>query len=298
MDMRSINGQVALSRVAMGMLYLHQMEQRSDAFSLIEYAISRGITTFDHADNYGNGACEARFGEWLAANKARRGEIQIVTKCGNIHPANDRKLDFPITYNTQASYILESVDASLKRLNTDYLDVLLLHRCDRLTDFEQVAQAFSRLRRSGKVRAFGVSNFSVTQFELLQGCFPELKINQMPYSVYDLTNFENSWDQVAMARGVQLMAYSPLAAGKIFSEQSEKAGRIRTALEEIRAETGAPSIGHVAYAFLYKSPANLIPVLGTTKPARIDCAVEALVYPLTHEQWYYLYSASLGHRMV
>lgn len=295
----NLNNQVSISEIALGMLYLNKFEDGKKLSEFLSSALEMGITTFDHADNYGGGSCEELFGHWLSQQKlVKREEIQLLSKCGNIHPENNRSLDYPITYRTDYDYIMSSAERSLGRLQTDYLDILLLHRCDRLTDFEQVAKAFETLQAQGKVRSFGVSNFTPDQVSLLKNCYPEIVINQLSYSAYDLINFENNSDIYSMQNGVHLMAYSPLANGKIFVEQSEKAQRIRTALEEIRKEQGAPTVAHMAYAFLYRSPAGIIPVVGSTRPERVKCAIEALDYTLTSNQWYYIYTAVLGHRML
>lgn len=299
MEEISLNDEVKVSRLIAGMLHINVFSDKKALDDFLSGILELGITAFDHADNYGNGICEELFGEWLYNKKTvDRDQIQIISKCGNIHPADNRRLPYPICYNTEYQYILDSVDRSLRRLQTDYLDVLLLHRCDRLTDFSQVAAAFEKLRAQGKVKSFGVSNFSPLQVELLRSCWQEIAVNQLAFSVYDLQNFENDSDLYSMNREIRLMAYSPLANGALFTEESEKAKRLRTALEEIRQELSAPSIAHVAYAFLLRPPAKIMPVVGSVKLGHIRCAAEACNLRLTSNQWYYLYTASLGHRML
>lgn len=255
-----------------------------------------GITTVDHADIYGQYECERLFGEALALDKSLRSDIQIVTKCdinlcGAKHP--DRKVNH---YDTSAAHIYQSVNNSLERLGVDELDVLLIHRPDALMDADEVAEAFSELHKVGKVKHFGVSNFSPRQFELLQSRLSkplvtnQVEINPLQFDVVH----DGTLDQLQMLR-VRPMAWSCLGGGALFSGQGEQESRVRQELEAIREEVGAQSIDEVVYAWVRKLPSLPIPIIGSGKIERVQSAVNALKIELSREQWYRVWVASKGH---
>ncbi|MDF5463047.1 aldo/keto reductase, partial [Vibrio parahaemolyticus] len=192
--------------------------------------------------------------------------------------------------------IYQSVNNSLERLNVDEIDVLLIHRPDVLMDADEVAEAFSELHKVGKVKHFGVSNFTPRQFELLQSRLGKpLVTNQVEINPL---NFEVAHDgtleQMQMLR-TRPMAWSCLGGGSIFSGDSEQAVRVRNELEAIREEVGAASIDQVIYAWVRRLPSNPIPIIGSGKIERVQTAVNALNIELTREQWYRVWVASKGH---
>ncbi|ELP6733516.1 aldo/keto reductase family oxidoreductase [Vibrio vulnificus] len=264
--------------------------------TFLKQHIEMGITTVDHADIYGQYECEHLFGEALALDKSLRSDIQIVTKCdinlcGAKHP--DRKVNH---YDTSAAHIYQSVNNSLERLGVDELDVLLIHRPDALMDADEVAEAFSELHKVGKVKHFGVSNFSPRQFELLQSRLSkplvtnQVEINPLQFDVVH----DGTLDQLQMLR-VRPMAWSCLGGGALFSGQGEQASRVRKELEAIREEVGAQSIDEVVYAWVRKLPSLPIPIIGSGKIERVQSAVNALQIELSREQWYRVWVASKGH---
>ncbi|HDM8128223.1 TPA: aldo/keto reductase family oxidoreductase [Vibrio harveyi] len=267
-----------------------------ERFSFLKQHIELGITTVDHADIYGNYECEALFGEALALDKSVREQIQIVTKC-DINLCGDKTPERKINhYDTSAAHIYQSVNNSLERLNVDEIDVLLIHRPDVLMDADEVAEAFSELHKVGKVKHFGVSNFTPRQFELLQSRLSkplvtnQVEINPLNFEVAH----DGTLDQMQTLR-VRPMAWSCLGGGSIFTGDTEQAVRVRNELEMIREEVGANSIDEVIYAWVRRLPSKPMPIIGSGKIERVHSAVNALNIELTREQWYRVWVASKGH---
>ncbi|TOD43574.1 aldo/keto reductase [Vibrio parahaemolyticus] len=267
-----------------------------ERLSFLKQHIELGITTVDHADIYGNYECEALFGEALALDKSVRDQIQIVTKC-DINLCGDKTPERKINhYDTSSAHIYQSVNNSLERLNVDEIDVLLIHRPDVLMDADEVAEAFTELHKVGKVKHFGVSNFTPRQFELLQSRLSkplvtnQVEINPLNFEVAH----DGTLDQMQMLR-TRPMAWSCLGGGSIFSGESEQVIRVRNELEAIREEVGATSIDQVIYAWVRRLPSKPIPIIGSGKIERVQTAVNALNIELTREQWYRVWVASKGH---
>lgn len=267
-----------------------------ERLSFLKQHIELGITTVDHADIYGNYSCEQLFGEALAIDPSLREQIEIVTKC-DINLCSDlvpeRKINH---YDTSKQHIVNSVNNSLSRLNIDNIDVLLIHRPDVLMDADEVAEAFAELKQQGKVNHFGVSNFTPSQFDLLQSRLDaplvtnQVEINPLNFEVAH----DGTLDQLQMKR-VKPMAWSCLGGGAIFSGLSEQQVRVRNELEAIREEVGAESIDQVIYAWVRRLPSNPLPIIGSGKIERVQTAVDALNITLTREQWYRVWVASKGH---
>ncbi|EHV9704838.1 aldo/keto reductase family oxidoreductase [Vibrio parahaemolyticus] len=267
-----------------------------ERLSFLKQHIELGITTVDHADIYGNYECEALFGEALALDKSVRNQIQIVTKC-DINLCGDKTPERKINhYDTSSAHIYQSVNNSLERLNVDEIDVLLIHRPDVLMDADEVAEAFTELHKVGKVKHFGVSNFTPPQFELLQSRLGkplvtnQVEINPLNFEVAH----DGTLDQMQMLR-TRPMAWSCLGGGSIFSGESEQSIRVRNELEAIREEVGATSIDQVIYAWVRRLPSKPVPIIGSGKIERLQTAVNALNIELTREQWYRVWVASKGH---
>ncbi|MEF1339219.1 aldo/keto reductase, partial [Vibrio rotiferianus] len=236
------------------------------------------------------------FGEALALDKSVREQIQIVTKC-DINLCGDKTPERKINhYDTSAAHIYQSVNNSLERLNVDEIDVLLIHRPDVLMDADEVAEAFSELHKVGKVKHFGVSNFTPRQFELLQSRLGKpLVTNQVEINPL---NFEVAHDgtlDLMQTLRVRPMAWSCLGGGSIFTGDTEQAVRVRNELETIREEVGANSIDEVIYAWVRRLPSKPMPIIGSGKIERVHSAVKALNIELTREQWYRVWVASKGH---
>lgn len=260
--------------------------------AFIEHHLSLGITTVDHADIYGDYGCEAAFGEALRLAPGLREQLQIVTKCGIATRA--RAENSIGHYITDAHHIRASAEASLRHFATDYLDVLLIHRPDPLMDADDVAEAFIALHQSGKVRHFGVSNFTPAQFTLLQSRLPfSLVTNQVEISPLEQsTLLDGTLDHCQQLR-MRPMAWSCLAGGRLFNDPHYQP--LRDELESVRQESGARTIEQVVYAWVQMLPSRPLPIIGSGKTARVTEAVEACRLRLSRQQWFRIRKAALGY---
>ncbi|MDX1805615.1 MAG: aldo/keto reductase [Paenisporosarcina sp.] len=279
---------LSFSRIIHGLWRLTEWNMSNEeVLTLIEDCLKAGITTFDHADIYGNYTCEKKFGDALALKPELRKEMEIVTKCGIKLVSSNRPEHSIKSYDTSKEHIIASVNKSLQNLQTDYIDVLLIHRPDPFMDPAKVAEAFTQLKIEGKVRHFGVSNFKRSQFKMLQSYldFP-LITNQIELSAYQLENFEDGTLDLCQEERIAPMAWSPLAGGNIFSSNEDRAKNLRIALERIAGEIGATAIDEVLYAWLLCHPANIMPIVGSGKMNRIESAIRALDLSLSRDQWF------------
>ncbi|OLN23826.1 oxidoreductase [Domibacillus antri] len=268
----------------------------TDTLNLIEHALERGITTFDHADIYGSYTCETLFGHALKEKPSLRSQMELVTKCGIVLPSKQRPEHKTHHYNTTKAHILLSIENSLRNLQTDYIDLLLIHRPDPFMDPQETADAFVQLQKEGKVRHFGVSNFKDHQWRMLESYLPfPLVTNQLELSAYNLENFEDGTLNLCLEKQIPPMAWSPLAGGSIFSGTDEKAIRLRKTLEKTGREIGAEGMDEVLYAWLLRHPARIMPIIGSGKKDRIDAAIRALQWTLNHDQWFEILQSSMGH---
>ncbi|WP_026688808.1 aldo/keto reductase [Alteribacter aurantiacus] len=297
MERITLTKDISFSRIVHGAWRLNDWNYTTDqTIELIEHCISKGITTFDHADIYGSYTCEALFGRALEAKPELREKMELVTKCGIVLESPNRPAHKSHHYNTSKEHILLSVDNSLRDLKTDYIDTLLIHRPDPMMNPEDVAEAFSELKASGKVRSFGVSNFKRHQLNMLQSYLDDaLVTNQVEVSAYELENIQDGTLDLCMEKRMPVMAWSPLAGGAIFSSNDEKAVRLRDTLTTVAEELGTEDLSEVLYAWLLNHPAKIMPIVGSGKTARIDSAVRALEHKLTLDQWFAILHSSMGH---
>ena len=285
-----------ISRLALGLWRLVDWDlDDAGLLALIHASLDLGITTFDHADIYGDYRCQELFGRALALEPGLRQRLQLVTKCG-IKLVSERRPAHRIKhYDTGQAHIVASVDNSLRALRVDHVDLLLIHRPDPLMDADGVAEAFVRLRRSGKVLSFGVSNFTPWQFDLLASRldFP-LVTNQVELSVLHMdTLHDGTLDQCQRLR-IAPMAWSPLAGGRLFRGDDERAVRVRQALQAVGQELGGASPDQVALAWILHHPARVVPILGTGNVERLRRGAAALDLSLSRQQWFALWAASAG----
>lgn len=261
----------------------------------IEGNIERGLTSFDHADLYGNYQAESLFGEALARSPGLRERMQLVTKCGiklvtPARPAHGAK-----HYDTSATHVRLSVENSLRALRTDRVDLLLIHRPDALLDADELAATFEQLRRDGKVLHFGVSNFNVQQFELLHARIP-LVTNQVECSPLHLDAIhDGTFDQAQRVRA-RPMVWSPLAGGSLFTRQDETAQRVRRVMGEVAARHGV-GLTALALAWLLRLPCRPHPVIGSRRLEVSDEARAALGVTLSAEDWYRVWTAAAGREV-
>ncbi|MBR9919909.1 MAG: hypothetical protein GYB31_03660 [Bacteroidetes bacterium] len=264
--------------------------------SLMQNCISKGITTFDHADIYGDYTTAEAFGKTIAQSPGLRKMVQLFSKCG-IKMKTPNRPDHKIkSYDTSAAHILQSVENSLKNLRTDYLDLLLIHRPSPLMDADEIAKAFDQLKQAGKVLHLGVSNFSPAQFALLHDRIP-LVTNQIRISAAHLSPFlDGSLDQAQRLR-VAPMAWSPVGGMRMFgNEPSARIKRLRAKVQEIAKELDCQE-EQVLIAWLLKHPSRIIPVMGTTREDRLQAAVDARKLILSRQQWFEIWEASLGEEV-
>ncbi len=287
------------SRIIHGMWRLRDWKMtKKELLDFIRQAVDLGVTTFDHADIYGDFTCEKLFGDALAMDKGLRQQIQIVTKCG-IKPVTKKYPGRKIkVYDYSREYMLKSVENSLTNFRTDHLDVLLIHRPSPFFDPEEVAEAFSRLKQSGKVLYFGVSNFTPGQFDMLNAYLDEKPVtNQVEISPLCLEHFDNGNMDYFLKEKIKPMAWSPLAGGWLFKPETEREHRVFKVLTEIADELNTGSLDKVVYAWLLKHPAGIMPIAGTSRIERLKNAVEALDMEMSIEQWFRIYIASKGEEL-
>ncbi len=267
-------------------------------------AYEAGFTFFDQADIYCHGETEKILGQALKQSPAMRQHIVIATKCG-IRMAGEPKRDSPYRYDFSREHIERSCEQSLKRLGVETIDLYQLHRPDYLMDPGEIADAFSRLRKAGKVREFGVSNFRPSQVAALQSACPmKLAVNQVEISLANLSRFEDGTLDQCLAEKIAPMAWSPLAGGQLGdgatkvlpSQEAYKTRRIKTVLDRIAKARGASRVA-VALAWLLKHPSGIVPIVGSADPANIRESARAVDLSLTREEWYQLLDAARGERL-
>ncbi|MBS3806048.1 MAG: aldo/keto reductase [Bacteroidales bacterium] len=288
---------LTVSGIAQGLWRLDQWDMSDrKLLKYVEEALDMGVTTFDHADIYGDYTCEQLFGRIFTLKPGLRKRMQLITKCGIklLSPKYpQRKLKH---YDTGYDHIISSVEQSLKNLQTDYIDLLLVHRPDPLMDPASTAKAFERLFRDGKVLHFGVSNFTPLQYQMLSSYYSgDLVTNQIEVSPYQLEHLENGNLDFLMKERIRPMGWSPLAGGNLYQPADARGLRVKQKLEEVAGQLGVDDMDKVIYAWVLRHPAGIIPVVGTGKTGRLARAVDALKIPLTREQWFGIYAASLGH---
>lgn len=260
----------------------------------IEQSIEAGVTTVDHADIYGDYQCETLFGRALALKPSLRDKLQIVTKCGITFPSKHRPDINCHRYDHSTQHIIASAEASLKSLNVDSLDMLLLHRPSPLMDADHVFEAFEHLYTVGKVQHFGVSNFTAQQFDLLQSRLEmPLLVNQVELSPLQLKHFEDGTLEHAQQHAITPMAWSPFAGGDLFRLEGINP-TLHKALTELADAHGA-SLDQIAIAWLLRHPSGIVPILGSGKIERLQSAQIAQNIHLNDDEWFKIWIASTGH---
>lgn len=260
---------------------------------LIEQIVALDVSTFDHADIYGNYTTEAAFGKAFKESKIDRSSVQFISKCGIQYPCDNRPLDVK-HYNYSKEHIISSVEQSLKNLHTDYLDLLLLHRPSPLIDPQEVSLAFEKLKSQGKVKEFGVSNFNSAQIDLINTTENPIEWNQIECSLTQPKAMFDGTIDYMMKKQIGVMAWNPL--GSFFREKNNQNERLVPLAKSI-GEKYRLSSDQILISWLLKHPANIYPVLGTTEITRIKTATNVLGFDLTTEEWFLLLEASRGHKV-
>lgn len=256
---------------------------------LINDCLAQGITTFDHADIYGDYTTESEFGKAFKESYVMRESIQLISKCG-IQLISNHRPNKVKHYNYSKDYIIQSAEQSIRNLKTDYLDVFLLHRPSPLMHVNDVLEAILHLKHKGTIKAFGVSNFSVSQMQLLE---PHLDIstNQIECSLTQPSALFNGVLDYAMLKQQTAMVWSPL--GSYFKQKNEQNDRISKQIEGLCKKYQATA-DQLLLAWLLKHPANIHPVVGTANPERLKKASESIQIILDLEDWFLLLEASQG----
>jgi predicted oxidoreductase len=287
-----IAGGVNLSRIVYGMWRLASDMDTSPRHvrAKVEACLDQGITTIDHADIYGGYSVEEIFGEALRGSGLRQ-RIEIVTKCGIVLPKG-RNADVPIKYyDTSATHIRASVEHSLRLMGIDDIDLLLIHRPDPFMDHFETGAVLDALVKEGKVRSIGVSNFRPWDYDLLQAAMTaRLATNQIELSLMVHDAFTNGDMATFQRHGVPLMAWSPLAGGRLMQDADNP---ISLALDKIAQEQGVDRAA-VAVAWLLAHPARILPVLGTNNLKRIRTLADAFRVRIDRTTWFALYATALG----
>jgi predicted oxidoreductase len=292
--------ELTASNIIMGNMRLKELSV-SEAEKLIRTAMDAGINYFDHADIYGGGQCEALFADAIDMNSTIREQMIVQSKCG----IRNGYFDF------SKEYIIESVNGILKRLKTEYLDILLLHRPDPLMEPEEVSEAFDELINSGKVRYFGVSNFNPMQIELLQkNLNQKLMVNQVQFGIAHTplidsgmafnmkidksVNRDSSILEYCRLKDITLQAWSPFQHGFFegtFLGDLERYPKLNEVINQLAEKYGVTNTA-IATAWITRHPANIQVVLGTTKVNRLKEACQGADIILNREEWYQIYKAA------
>ncbi|MFD2586645.1 aldo/keto reductase family oxidoreductase [Croceitalea marina] len=263
----------------------------SEITDLMNYCVEVGITTFDHADIYGDYENETDFGKAYAKSGLDRSKIQLISKCG-IQMTSGRK-NKVAHYQYDADYIIWSAEQSLKKLQTDYLDLLLLHRPSPLMQPDEIAEGIQKLMADGKIKAFGVSNFSPSQIAMLE---TRLSVtgNQVEFSLtHDQPMYDGTFDD-CIAKNRMAMSWSPL--GNYFREENEQNSRIKAVMEVLKEKYNADE-SQLLLAFILKHPVGIYPVVGTATKERLKASMEAVSIALELEDWFVLLEASKGEQV-
>ncbi len=285
-----------LSRVIAGMWRLGEWDMPvGQRIAFIEDCIALGVTSFDHADIYGNYSVEGLFGEALRAQPSLRDRMEIVSKCGIKLVSPNRPAHTIQHYDTSLDHIVASCEESLRQLGTDHLDLLLIHRPDPLMNFDEVAEAFTRLQAAGKVRHVGVSNFTRHQFEALNRRVP-LATNQVEFSpLHTAPLFDETFDGL-QDLGIAPMIWSPFGGGRLFTAQSDDSVQLRATIQEVADRIGQ-SFATVVFAWIMALPSRPMPLTGSGKIASVAAAVAATTVTLARSDWFAILRAARGHEV-
>ncbi|CAM2971722.1 Predicted oxidoreductase [Flavobacterium succinicans] len=260
--------------------------------NLIHICFENKISTFDHADIYGSYTTETQFGKALFNSKINREQVQLISKCG-IQLVSEKRNTIVKHYNYSKEYILKSVDASLKNLKTDYLDVFLLHRPSPLMQADEIAEAVEKLKSQGKIIDFGVSNFTSSQTELIRQK-TAVSFNQIQFSATEFQPMVDGSLDYMQLHQIRPLSWNPL--GSVFRQDNMQTFRLRKLLASLvsKYEIGADSI---LLAWILKHPAQIIPIAGTVNIARIQNLLKASQLVLDNEDWFAIWTESMGHEV-
>jgi predicted oxidoreductase len=260
--------------------------------NMINVCLENKISSFDHADIYGDYTTEATFGKAFAASKIAREKIQLISKCG-IQMVTSNRNNAIKHYQYSKDYIIQSVEASLQNLHTDYLDVLLLHRPSPLMQVDEIAEAVTQLQTQGKIIDFGLSNFTNSQTELIRQK-TAVSYNQIQFSAtHHEPMLDGSLDYMQL-HNIRPMSWNPL--GSVFREDNAQTRRLKKLLATLVAkyELGSDTL---LLAWILQHPSKIIPIAGTVNVARIQSLMKAAALQLDHEDWFAIWTESMGNKV-
>jgi predicted oxidoreductase len=289
---------ITLSRIVWGAWRLAEATDHSPAAvaARISACFDQGITSFDHADIYGDYRCETLFGDALRAQPGLKAGMQIVTKTDIMLLSKAWPGTRVKHYDTTPAHVRASVERSLQRLGVEAIDLLLIHRPDPLMDAQALGACLDGLVDAGKIRAAGVSNFMPWDVDLLQSAMRQrLVTNQLEIHTLHLAPFTNGQLAHAQQHRMPVMAWSPLAGGRLFGADPA-AARVRAVLGRI-AQAAEVDLTAAALAWLLHHPARILPVIGTTDLARLAATRQALAVPIDRQTWFEVYEAGLGREV-
>lgn len=291
----NINNRLVSEKFILGCWRLNQCPFSEKELIDFLYKINElGINSFDHADIYGDYECEKIFGRALKVTRSLRDKIKITSKCGIKFPSEKFPSYRSHIYDTSYMHIINSVDRSLDNLNTDHLDLLLIHRPDPLMNAEEISQAFYRLKKEGKVLTFGVSNFSQIQFEVLQSFLDfNLVTNQIEASVLCHDNFDNGNFDYLQFKRIIPQIWSPLAGGRVLKPVSKSEKAVYNKLNEI-ANLYCVQPYNIALAWLLLLPVKPMIILGTWNYERIEHSIKSVNIKLNRDEWFSLWTSYRG----
>ncbi|SFN48918.1 Predicted oxidoreductase [Bizionia echini] len=265
---------------------------KNDMMARLDHCLKENITTFDHADIYGGYTTENEFGHAFKESNIRREAVQFISKCGIQYMSTNRNNSVK-HYDYSKEYIFWSVEQSLKNLQTEYLDTLLLHRPSPLMQPDDIAEAIIKLKKDGKIKHFGVSNFSASQIALLSKYIPTT-VNQIEFSLTQHKAMHDGTLDYMQLHQIKPMAWSPL--GCVFKDNTNQTLRIKKQLD-ILSEKYQATHDQLLLAWILKHPSGITPVIGTTNLERITQAQQATKIDLEIEDWFLILVASQGHKV-
>jgi predicted oxidoreductase len=286
---------IAFSKIIAGTMNWGVWDKNYNTNQMVEMincCLENNITSFDHADIYGDYSTEMDFGKAYKQSGITREKIQFISKCG-IQLVSEKRTNAVKHYNYAKEYITWSVEQSLKNLHTDYLDLLLLHRPSPLMQPDEIAAAVDQLKSEGKILSFGVSNFTTSQIDLIESK-TKIEFNQIAFSVTNNDAMLNGLLDYMQLKNIIPMSWSPL--GDVFKKNNEQTDRIKQVVE-LLASKYAFSAESILLAWILKHPSKIFPVIGTTNPYRISNMTKAVDIDLDIEDWFILWSESMGNRV-
>ncbi len=267
-----------------------------DTIERLELCLELGITTIDTAEIYGLYTVEAALGAAFKEKPGLRDQFQIISKCGIDVPSAEKSSATLPHYNARADNLIHCTEKSLRLLNTDHLDILLVHRPDWLTPADNTASGLNQLIAEGKILHTGVSNYSPAQFDLLNDRLEHpLVTNQIEFSLLHTAPLDDGSLAQCELHRTRPMAWSPLGGGRLFDDKNEAATRIRKCMDELREKYAGADNSTLAFAWVMAHPSNPIAILGSNRLERIRSTARAAEIKLDHQDWYALWQAAHGY---